>query len=310
MSVKSLTLAELASALNADWQGEGAYAVHSAASLAHGQAGQIGFYADKKLKPQLSTTQLGVLILKPADEALFTGNKLLHPQPQQAFAHALALLYPTHLPAIGIHPTALVDPTATVHATARIGAYVCIGANSVVGADCVLHPRVTIYHGVKLAERVQIHSGAVLGADGFGYAPVQGQWIKVPQVGGVRIGADVEIGANTTIDRGALDDTVLGQGVKLDNQIQIGHNCVIGEHTAIAGCVGIAGSTQIGAHCMIGGAAMIAGHLRICDQVIISGGTLVASHITEPGQYTGVFPTLPHRAWAKLAGQLRHQIKS
>jgi UDP-3-O-[3-hydroxymyristoyl] glucosamine N-acyltransferase len=193
-----------------------------------------------------------------------------------------------------------------------IGEFAVIGANSFVGrearigAHSRLHPNVAIYHDCVIGERVTLHSGVVIGADGFGMAMDDGRWLKIPQIGRVLIGDDVEVGAGTTIDRGALDDTVIEEGVKLDNQIQIGHNCHIGAHTAIAGCTGIAGSTRIGKFCMLGGGAMISGHLTIADRVTVSGGTLVAKSITAPGTYTAVFPMQPHAQWLKNAALVRH----
>jgi len=175
-----------------------------------------------------------------------------------------------------------------------------------IGSHSRLHPNVTVYHDCLIGERVILHSGAVIGADGFGMAMDDGRWLKIPQIGRVVIGDDVEVGASTTIDRGALDDTIIEEGVKLDNQIQIGHNCHIGAHTAIAGCTGIAGSVRIGKYCMLGGNAMISGHLTIADRVVVSGGTLVAKSITAPGTYTAVYPMQPHAQWLKNAALVRH----
>jgi len=223
----------------------------------------------------------------------------------------------------GIHPTAIVDPTAIIAPSALIGPHAVIGARcsigamTQVGAGCVLgddvsigassvlYPRVTIYYGVKVGDRAILHSGVVLGADGFGFAPdpslSKGAWGKIPQLGVVLVGHDVEIGANTTIDRGALDNTVIGDGVKIDNQVMIGHNCQIGAHTAIAACAGIAGSTIIGSRCTIGGKAGISGHLLIGDDVHISGGTDVIANIEQPGRYTGVYPFAEHKEWQRNA---------
>jgi len=174
-----------------------------------------------------------------------------------------------------------------------------------VGPGTRLHPRVTIYAGCSVGARCIVHSGVVVGADGFGMAREADRWIKIPQVGAVRIGDEVEVGANTTIDRGALDDTVIGDGVKLDNQIQIGHNCVIGAHTVIAGCTGISGSVTIGRNCMIGGGVGIVGHITVCDGVTISGFTFVTKSITEPGIYTSGTPAMPHAQWLKNAVHMR-----
>ncbi|HEU4440852.1 MAG TPA: UDP-3-O-(3-hydroxymyristoyl)glucosamine N-acyltransferase, partial [Burkholderiales bacterium] len=178
-----------------------------------------------------------------------------------------------------------------------------------IGDDSCLYPRVVIYPKCSVGKRVILHSGVVIGADGFGLAPEEGRWVKIPQIGGVRIGDDVEIGANTTVDRGALDDTVIEEGAKLDNQIQVGHNVRIGAHTAIAACTGIAGSADIGRHCTIGGAAMIHGHIRIADHVHVSAGTLISRSLPKPGTYTGIYPFDEHEAWKRSAAQLRRLAK-
>lgn len=221
-------------------------------------------------------------------------------------------------PQYGIHPSAVVDPTAKVAPKSIIGPQVVIEANAVieegavidagcyigrnakVGKNTHFYPRVTFYAQCTIGDNGIVHSGVVVGADGFGFANENGEWIKIPQVGGVTIGNQVEIGANTTIDRGALENTVIEDGVKLDNQIQIAHNCHIGAHTAIAACVGIAGSATIGKYCMIGGAAMIHGHITIVDRVHVSAGTLALRSITEPGQYTGFYPITKHSDWENL----------
>jgi len=199
-----------------------------------------------------------------------------------------------------------VAPSAVIGADVSIGAHVSIGEDVVIGAGSILYPNVTLYPRVRIGARAIIHAGAVIGGDGFGFANEDGRWVKIPQAGGVSIGDDVEIGANTTIDRGALADTVIGDGVKLDNQIQIGHNVRIGAHTAIAGCTGIAGSTHIGEYCTLGGAAMILGHLSIADRVNISAGTMVSKSIKEAGDYTGFYPLARNREWMKNAVHIRH----
>jgi UDP-3-O-[3-hydroxymyristoyl] glucosamine N-acyltransferase len=224
----------------------------------------------------------------------------------------------------GIHPNAVIgegaqiDPSAQIAAHVVIGSHACIGAGCVImegcsigdgvtiGADSRLYPRVVVYHDCVLGQRLIVHSGVVIGADGFGIAMDEGRWLKIPQIGRVVIGDDVEIGANTTIDRGALDDTVIEEGVKLDNQIQVAHNVRIGAHTAIAGCVGIAGSATIGRYCRIGGSAGILGHLKIADHVEISSFTLIGKSIHEPGSYTGIFPFSKYEEWRKNASHLRH----
>ena len=223
----------------------------------------------------------------------------------------------------GIHPNAVIDPTARIAPGAHVGPFVTVGARSVVGEGSVLGPgciigedcvvgdgceliaRVTLVTRVRLGQRVLVHPGAVIGADGFGLAMDSGHWIKVPQLGGVVIGDDCEIGANTTIDRGALDDTVLEEDVRLDNQIQIGHNVRIGAHTAMAGCSAAAGSARIGRYCLIGGAAGVLGHLEICDRVVVTAMSLVTSSITEPGEYSSGTPLTDNRTWRKNAARFK-----
>lgn len=219
-----------------------------------------------------------------------------------------------------IGPNCVIESGARIGRGSVLGAGCVIGAGSSVGPGSRLHAHVTLYEGVKVGARAIIHSGAVLGADGFGFAPDpslgQGAWGKIPQLGGVTVGDDVEIGANTTIDRGALEDTVVGNGVKLDNQIMVAHNCRIGAYTAIAACVGVAGSTTIGERCTIGGAAMLSGHLTLADDVHISGGTAVTSNISKPGRYTGVYPYADHGEWQRNAAviqqlaQLRRRVRT
>uniref|UniRef100_UPI003342B8D6 UDP-3-O-(3-hydroxymyristoyl)glucosamine N-acyltransferase n=1 Tax=Castellaniella defragrans TaxID=75697 RepID=UPI003342B8D6 len=309
-------------------------------SLAASGPSEISFLSNPKLAGQLAGSRAAAVILRPQDWQALAAQAagtapgwiaVLCSQPYLMYA-LLAQWFDQRrierLPT-GIHPSAIIaddaviepgasiGPLAIIDAGARIGAGTRIGAGCVIGAGCaigrdgVLHPRVTLYHGVRVGNRAILHSGVVLGADGFGFAPDPskdtGAWSKIAQLGGVLLGDDVEIGANTTVDRGAIEDTVLGNGVKLDNQIMIGHNCVIGDHTAMAACVGVAGSTTMGKRCIIGGAAMFAGHLTLGDDVHISGGTAVTSDIRAPGQYTGVFPAATHADWqrnAAVIGQL------
>jgi len=239
--------------------------------------------------------------------------------------HASAVIAPSARIGQGVHiaPYCVVEEHAVIGDGCRLGPGCVIGQGARLGKDCLLHARVTLYHGVRVGDRAILHTGVVLGADGFGFAPHPvpspgdaGAWVKIAQLGGVRVGDDVEIGANTTVDRGALDDTILGNGVKLDNQIMIAHNCRVGDHTAMAACVGVAGSTTIGRRCSIGGAAMISGHLQLTDDVVISGGTAVTSSILKPGRYTGVYPYAEHRDWQRNAavvsqlGQLRRRLRA
>ncbi len=265
----------------------------------------------------------GAVIVAPSDASATALPKLIAANPYATYARVAAILHPAHAPTPGVHLGAAIAASAHVSASATIAAQavigeratigerVYIGAGTVigddcdVGDDCVLHARVVLYAHTRVGARTIIHSGAVIGADGFGMAEEGGRWLKVPQIGRTLIGDDVEIGANTTIDRGAIGDTVIEDDVKLDNQIQIGHNCHIGAHTAIAGCVGIAGSTTIGRNCKIGGAAMISGHLEIVDGTSVSAGTFVFDSIQMPGVYTGTFPALPHRQWQHVAAVTR-----
>jgi len=288
----------------------------------------ITFLSNPKLRTQAAETHAAALILSPRDHpqlSSYAGARVLTDNPYAYFARAAQRFAATSAvsPPVGVHPHAWVDPTAmlaasasigpgaTIEAGAQIGEHCVIGAgchvgrNAVIGAHTLLHPRVSFLANCRIGERGIIQSGAVIGGDGFGFANEAGHWIKIPQMGGVRIGDDVEIGANTTIDRGVLEDTVIEDGVKLDNQIQIAHNCVIGAHTAMAGCVGVAGSAKIGKHCTFGGAAMILGHLTIADHVHISSGSLVSRSILEPGQYTGFYPLAKNADWEKTAAVVR-----
>lgn len=306
--------------------------VQGLGSLDHASQTEISFLSNSRLAASLLTTRAGAVVLTEADWQSLLGDgaevtptfvPVLCDAPYALYA-MLAQWFDQHrlqqLPA-GIHPTAIIHPSAQladgvaigphcvveadVHigAGTRLGAHAVVGQGSRIGADCLLHARVTLYHRVNIGQRCIVHSGAVLGADGFGFAPdprdTQQSWIKIAQLGSVTVGNDVEIGANTTIDRGALDNTTIADGVKLDNQIMIGHNCQVGEHTAMAACVGVAGSTRIGARCTIGGAAMLSGHLVLGDDVHVSGGTAVTSDIATPGRYTGVYPYADHRNWKK-----------
>ena len=321
-----LSVAALARALNAELIGDPDTVITSVSSLDGAGAGDLIFFSDSKYRTAAERAATSILLVRDVDRDISSGIRLVHPAPHLAFAMALDLLFPRDSAIPGVSPQAVVDATALI-AGAQIDALAFVGARSRIGAGSRIHPNATIHHdveigndcevhssaviysGVRLGHRCIVHSGAVIGADGFGFQPGKNGWRKVAQVGGVVVGDDVEIGANTTIDRGAIDDTVIGDGVKIDNQVQIAHNCHIGDHTAIAGCVGIAGSSRIGARCMLGGAAMVVGHLTICDDVVVSGGTLVATSIDKPGQYTGVFPTTPHRDWMKIAATLRRSIK-
>jgi UDP-3-O-[3-hydroxymyristoyl] glucosamine N-acyltransferase len=283
--------------------------------------GSLAFLANPAYRKHLATTRVAAVVLHPAESAHCPMPALLSANPYATYARIAALFERVPTRPAGVHASAAIDPTATIDPTAHIGAFVSIGARSVVGAgavvgagsvigeDCVVGPgselvaRVTLVRRVRLGQRVRIHPGAVLGADGFGLAVDAGRWLNVPQLGGVVVGDDCEIGANTTIDRGAIDDTVLEEDVRLDNQIQIGHNVRIGAHTAMAGCVAVAGSTRIGRWCLIGGGAGLVGHLEIADKVTIGAMSLVTHSLDEPGEYASGTPLQPKREWRKNAAR-------
>lgn len=274
--------------------------------------GDLSFLSNPRYQQQLAASRAACVIVAPAlrEAALAreaSGACIVTPDPYVYFARATQLWKRHHAPAApaGVHPSAVVDPTAVVHPTASIGPLCVVERGAHIGAGTVLQSRVTVGERCHIGARCILHSGVVIGADGFGFAPEKGAWVKIEQLGAVRIGDDVEIGANTCIDRGALDDTVIEDGVKLDNLIQIAHNVHIGRHTAMAGCSAVAGSTRIGAHCTIAGAASIVGHLELADNVHISTNTVVTHSIAQPGQYTGVFPMDDNAKWEKNAATLR-----
>lgn len=321
----SIALGELAVQFGCELRGDPAVRIAAVATLAAAGPGTLCFLANARYRPQLALTHASAVVLDAASAASCPAAvaALVSANPHAAFARIATLLHPPAVAPAGVHASAVVAPGVELPASAHVGAFAFIGAGAVigeralvgphcvigagvhVGADSRLVARVTLLPGVRLGARALIHPGAVLGADGFGYARDGAQWVKVPQLGGVCVGDDVEIGANTTIDRGAIEDTVIADGVKLDNQIQIGHNVQIGAHTAIAACTGVSGSTRIGARCMIGGATGINGHIQICDDVMISGMAMVTRPITRPGVYGGGFPAEPARSWRHLVARLR-----
>ena len=301
----TLTLSEIQTQLGGELIGDGSIEISSIAPLAEAQSGQISFLSQRKYAPLLATTQASALILPLEATGHYPRAHILTPNPYLYFARVSQLLNPVRIPEPAIHPSAVISPTAKIGRNAVIHANVVIGDEVAIGDDALIYPNVTIYHDCHIGDRVILHAGVVIGADGFGNAKDGDAWVKIPQIGRTVIGDDVEVGANTCIDRGALDDTVIGNGVRIDDQIMIGHNCRIGDHTAIAACAGIAGSTIIGKRCIIGGAAMFSGHIEITDDVTISGGTAVIKNIKKPGQYTGVFPSLPHADWLHIAANLR-----
>jgi UDP-3-O-[3-hydroxymyristoyl] glucosamine N-acyltransferase len=322
MTAPVFTASELAQRFGLALRGEDRE-VHGVNTLSGAEARQLGFLANPRYRNQLADTSAGVVVMREADAAGYAGTALLASDPYVAFARIAALFERKPTVVAGIHPSAVVDASARVDAGAQLGPHVSIGANSRVaagarvgpgcvvgedceiGEDCELVARVTLVARVRLGKRVLIHPGAVLGADGFGIAMDHGRWTKVPQLGGVVVGDDCEIGANTTIDRGALGDTVLEEDVRLDNQIQVGHNVRIGAHTAMAGCSAVAGSAVIGRHCLIGGGAGILGHLEVCDRAVITAMSLVTHSIREPGEYSSGTPLMDNRSWRRSAARFK-----
>jgi UDP-3-O-[3-hydroxymyristoyl] glucosamine N-acyltransferase len=317
--MKAPTLAELAAEFDLICVGDAATPISGVGTLAAADRGQLAFLANPKYRSQLASTRASAVVLSAEAAADCPVPALIAPNPYASFARIAARFEPRPVRPPGIHPSAVVDPSAEVDPTAhvgpyvvigarsRIGAGVVIGAHSIIGEDCVVGPachlvaRVTLVTRVRLGARVLIHPGAVLGADGFGLAMDQGAWLKVPQLGSVIVGDDCEIGANTTIDRGALGDTVLEEDVRLDNQIQVAHNVHIGAHTAMAGCSAVAGSARIGRYCLIGGGVGVLGHIEICDHVTITAMSLVTHPIRQPGEYSSGTPLMDNRAWRKSA---------
>lgn len=316
-------LDEIVARFGGDLTGDGSVLVAGIATLDEAGPQQLSFLSNSKYRVRLRTTSAAAVIVAPDAAADCPVARIVTPQPYLYYARVAQWLNPRPRPPMGIHPSAVVETaipaSASIGANVRIGAATVVGENVVVeancsiGADCQIgadswiNAGVNVYSACCIGARAIIHSGAVIGSDGFGFArEPDGAWVKIPQTGRVIIGDDVEIGANTTVDRGALDDTVIEDGVKLDNQIQVAHNVRIGAHTAMAGCVGIAGSARIGRRCTVGGAAVILGHLTIADDVNISSGTLVAKSITRAGTYTGTVPFLEHGEWLKNFSRLRH----
>lgn len=319
----TIKLGQLAEFLGATLRGDPEKQITGLATLQEAGPAQLSFLANPQYRKFLVGSQAAALLLKEADAEGFAGNVLVVPDPYLAYARISHLFDPKPKAAAGIQPSAViaddavVDPTASIgpfvviETGVRIGAHVTLGAHCVVGARSEigeggwLAPRVTLYHDVRIGKRVVIQSGAVLGGEGFGFANEKGIWQKIAQIGGVTIGDDVEIGVNTAIDRGALADTVIGNGVKLDNQIQIAHNVQVGDHTAMAACVGISGSTKIGKHCMLAGGVGLVGHIDICDNVFLTGMTMVTHSITEPGAYSSGTAMQPAAEWRKSAARIR-----
>lgn len=334
----AFTLEELVGRFGGEVVGDPVLRVSGLAPLDEAGPQQLAFLANQKLLPQIQTCRAGAVLITAGDLARIASregrNFIVTPNPYAYFARVAQAFIDLVAPKIapGVHKSANVDASARVAKSATIGPNVTIEAGAVIGEhvrldanvfighdtqigdDSHLYPGVTVYYGCRIGARAIIHSGAVIGADGFGFAPDftgegdarTGSWVKIPQVGGVTIGPDVEIGANTTIDRGAMTDTVIDEGVKIDNLVQLGHNCRVGAWTVIAGCAGIAGSTIIGRHCMIGGAVGIAGHVTLGDHVIVTAKSGVSKSLLKPGIYTSAFPAVDHGDWNRSAAILRN----
>jgi UDP-3-O-[3-hydroxymyristoyl] glucosamine N-acyltransferase len=323
MTAPAWTAGDLAARFGLEVAGDAGAVVRGVATLAGAAPDTLSFLANPRYRGQLAASRAGVVVMRADDADGFAGTALLARDPYAAFAKIAALFEPVATPAPGVHATAVIDATAHVDPTAHIGPCVVVGARSTIGAGATLGPhcivgedcsvgegcelvaRVTLVVRVRLGKRVRLHPGVVIGADGFGLAMDAGHWLKVPQLGGVTIGDDCEVGANTTIDRGALEDTVLEEDVRLDNQIQVGHNAVIGAHTAMAGCAAVAGSARIGRYCLVGGGAGILGHLEVCDRAVITAMSLVTHSIREPGEYSSGTPIMDNRSWRKNAARFR-----
>ncbi|MBQ4767816.1 UDP-3-O-(3-hydroxymyristoyl)glucosamine N-acyltransferase [Pectobacterium versatile] len=315
----SIRLDALAQQLDAQLHGDGDIVITGVASMHSAKTGQITFLSDSRYREQLAGTQASAVVLTEADLPYCQVAALVVKNPYLTYARMAQLLDTTPQPATDIAPSAVIAPDATLGQNVSVGANAVIesgaqlgngvvigpgcfiGKDARIGAGTRLWANVTIYHRVELGEHCLIQSGTVIGSDGFGYANDRGNWVKIPQLGTVRIGDRVEIGASTTIDRGALDDTVIGNGVIIDNQCQIAHNVVIGDNTAVAGGVIMAGSLKIGRYCMIGGASVINGHMEICDKVTVTGMGMVMRPITEPGVYSSGIPLQPNKVWRKTA---------
>ena len=325
LAQQGVRLDEIVTRLGGSLEGDGSVVVSQVATLASAGAGQISFLANPKYKRQLHDTLAAAVIVPPQYAKETSLPRIVHQNTYAYYARVVALLNPGDSRSLGIHSSAVLN--SSVPSSVRIGENVVIGEHVVIGEnvviypgcvigdhvsigdDSLLYPNCVIYNRCIIGRRAVIQAGAVLGSDGFGFAMEGERWIKIPQIGRVIIGDDVEVGANTSIDRGALDDTVIGDGVKLDNQIQIAHNVVIGDHSAMAGCVGVAGSTKIGRCCTVGGAGMIVGHLELADDVHISAGTMVTKSLRKSGQYTSIFPLEAHEDWLHNAAQIKRLAK-
>ena len=321
-AVRSFSLGELVERLGGELVGERDLRIVQVAPLEAAEPEHLSFLGRDAFRAALDRSRAGAVVLRPGLKRP-RGAYITAPDPYAYFVRVASLLNPMPEAAAGVHPMAWIHPQAQVAASAEIDAFVTvaqgaiigervrlgpgcrIGAQAQIGDDSYLHANVTVYAHCIIGKRAVMNAGCVIGSDGFGGAWDGERWLKMPHIGRVLIGDDVEVGANTTIDRGAMDDTVIGDDAKLDNQIQIGHNVHIGDHSSVAGCAGVAGSTRIGARCVIGGAAMVLGHLHLADGVQISVGTVVMHSIDKPGRYSGIYPAAEHRSWLKSAVHVR-----
>jgi UDP-3-O-[3-hydroxymyristoyl] glucosamine N-acyltransferase len=317
------TLGELAARFGCELHGDPALQVARVGTLSNARSDAVTFLANSLYRAQLAGTRAAAVILAPQDRDACPVASLVHAEPYLAYARVASFLHPPHGAVPGVHESAVVAESASVAASAEIGAHTVIGARctigdgAVIGAGSVLGagveigaatsigPRVTLLDGVRVGARCIVHAGAVLGADGFGFAPDHGRWHKIPQVGGVVIGDDVEIGANTTIDRGTIEDTIIEDGVKIDNLVQIAHNVRVGAHTIMAAMSGIAGSTKVGKRCMIGGGVVMINQLTICDDVMFTFRSVVTRSVDEPGSYSGHLPAEQSAKWRKNVARFR-----
>jgi UDP-3-O-[3-hydroxymyristoyl] glucosamine N-acyltransferase len=327
VTLRLADIVQFLAGVNAELIGDPGLQIERLSTLEAAGPQDLSFLSHPKYLAKLAQSAAACVIVAPAarQAAVSRGACIVVDDPYHAFALVTQLWKQRHSPqsAPQIHPSAFIDSTAKLARGVSVGAFACIGEGAVigegariaehcvigrgaqVGADSRLSARVTVADGCRIGARCIVHPGAVIGADGFGFALHQGQWVKIEQLGGVLIGDDVEIGANTCIDRGALQDTVLEDGVKLDNLVQIGHNVRVGKHTAMAGCAGVAGSATIGAHCTVGGGAIVLGHLSLADHVHVSAASVVTRSILKPGNYTGLFPIDDNAVWEKNAATLK-----
>ena len=323
-AARSYRLADLAVHAAAELRGDPDRQIRGVATLEDAGTGDVAFLSNRRYRSQLAATKASAVILQAADSVACPVDALITDNPYLAYARIAELLFPTPAVAGGVHPTAVVAPSAQVDPTAWVGPLCVVedrvvvdagaflgpgclvGADSRIGAGTRLVARVVVWNASTIGRRCLIHPGAVIGSDGFGNANDGGRWVRVPQLGRVVIGDDVAIGANTTVDRGSLRDTVIGNGVRLDNLIQVGHNVTIGEHTAAAAFVGISGSTEIGRRCTLGGAAGFAGHLTIADDVHVTGMAMVTHSLREPGSYSSGIPAISSREWRRNVARFQH----